>query len=198
MKKQKSLNKTLLAFGSFLVIITIGFFISQEFLPSAAALTDKELLAEYSVISGGTVTGSCGALNQEIDEETMFKGACCGKMRPERYIKQRRFLEKYDDYDIIPKDPWNVPAEHAERLTKFDKDIVLTAAEQEVYDEALEIFDEGPCCCKCWRWFAFNGMAKHLIQLEGFNAQQIAELWAAEDVCGDEDPFEELGEHDEE
>jgi hypothetical protein len=42
----------------------------------------------------------------------------------------------------------------------------------------------GPCCCKCWRWTAFEGQAKYLIVEKGFTAEQVASIWDLEDGCG--------------
>lgn len=188
MHLKSTVSKMVLAI--FLVLIFIGAFLLFTTSSSMAHLTDERLRQEYTFLSNAPLTGSCGGLNNPISES--LQGACCGKMNLDRYSKQRKFLEKYNKYGVIPKDPWNVSVEDAKKLIQYDKKIVLTQEEQKIYNDALELFEEGPCCCKCWRWFAFNGLAKHLIREEDFSAKQVAELWAAEDVCGDEDPFEEL------
>lgn len=188
--KKIHLKSTVVVLAIFLVLIFTGVFLLFITSPSTTHLTDERLSQEYASLSNAPLTGSCGGLNNPTSE--LLQGACCGKMSLDRYIKQRRFLEKYNKYAVIPKDPWNISVEDAKKLVQYDKEIVLTQEEQKIYNDAFELFKEGPCCCRCWRWFAFSGLAKHLIQEEGFSAKQIAELWAAEDVCGDENPFEEL------
>jgi hypothetical protein len=64
----------------------------------------------------------------------------------------------------------------------------LTPEQQKIYDHATKLADEGgPCCCKCWRWTAFQGQAKELIVRRRYTAQQIAEVWDLEDGCGGSD-----------
>jgi len=176
----------------------IGTFIILLFILSSGPMIDGkipttgDLRISYKLVSSQKMSGGCGALSH-AEEDSLLTGACCGRMSEERYLKQRKKIYEYfSNVDEIPKDPWNVPVETAKRFTKYDKEVVLSPNEQAVYNKAMELFDEGPCCCHCWRWTTFNGLAKYLIREKGFNAEQIARLWASEDVCGDEDPFEEL------
>lgn len=178
------------ALAIFLVLISTGVFLLLITSQSSTHLSAERLHQEYASLSNAPLTGTCGALNNPTIE--ILQGGCCGKMRLDRYIKQRRFLEKYNKYKLIPKDPWNISLNEAKKLIQYDKEILLTKEEQKIYNDAFKLFEEGPCCCKCWRWFTFSGLAKYLIREERFSAKQVAELWAAEDVCGDEDPFEEL------
>jgi len=173
---------------SFFYLNTMTGFSISSIMPEKINLQE-----EYSLVTSSPSTGSCGALGH-LQEGDNLKGSCCGKMREDRYVKQRTYLQKYSNIKDIPKDPWNVPVSLARELTNYDKTIQLTSEEQAIFDGAFDIFDEGPCCCKCWRWTTFEGLAKKMIKEQGFTSQQVAELWASEDVCGDEDPFEELEE----
>jgi hypothetical protein len=66
-----------------------------------------------------------------------------------------------------------------------DQIITLNEDQQAIYDQAMEMSDEGGLCyCKCWRWTAFEGLAKYLITEENYNGQQVAELWDLLDGCG--------------
>ncbi len=159
--------------------------------PTSISVSTQNLEARFISLNESPVTGSCGGLSQLSDGQ-FLQGACCGKMGLSRYKKQVIYLERYKDIKEIPKDPWNVSVSRANKLIEYDNTIKLTADQQITFNKALTIFDEGPCCCKCWRWYTFEGLAKYLIQEHKFNSQQIAELWAAEDVCGDKNPFEEL------
>ena len=73
----------------------------------------------------------------------------------------------------------------AKTLVDYDKMIMLNPQQQKTYDSAMKMADEGgPCCCKCWRWTAFEGQAKYLITEYNYNEKQIAQVWDLEDGCG--------------
>ena len=114
-----------------------------------------------------------------------LQGSCCSKMDFHRYTEQLEGLKKYAFIGQIPADPYDIPVSLAEKLLEYQKTIRLTAEQQEIYDDAVAMSHEGgPCCCKCWRWYAFEGLAKFLITEHGFDAEQIAEVWDLEDGCG--------------
>lgn len=101
------------------------------------------------------------------------------------YQQQVEGLKKYAEIPQIPIDPYDVPVSLAKQLFDYQQTIQLTPAQQAVYDEAAKISKEGgPCCCRCWRWTAFDGQARYLITQMNWSSQQIAELWDLEDGCG--------------
>jgi hypothetical protein len=117
-----------------------------------------------------------------------FRGACCGpmdaKLYPD-YVKQIHALAKYD-HSVVPRDPYNMSVELARRLVEFNDTILLTHAQQQVYDRAFAFArDHAPCCCHCWRWTAFEGQAKYLIARRRYTARQVGTLWGLDDGCGD-------------
>ena len=117
-----------------------------------------------------------------------LQGACCGpmdaKMYP-KYVEQIHELAKYDHY-AVPSDPYDMSVRLARRLVAFNDQILLTPAQQQVYNRAFPLADDhAPCCCHCWRWTAFEGQAKYLIAYRRFTSKQIAELWNLDDGCGD-------------
>ncbi len=121
---------------------------------------------------------------ERVDAERL-QGSCCSAMDFHRYTEQIEGLKKYSHIDKIPADPYDIPVSLAEELLDFQKTIQLTSEQQSVYDAAVKLSHEGgPCCCKCWRWYAFEGLAKYLITEYGFKAGQIAEVWDLEDGCG--------------
>ena len=121
----------------------------------------------------------------EMTEDDRIQGSCCSAMDFHRYEEQVEGLKKYAHIDKIPSDPYDVPVSLARELLGYQESIQLSAEQQAVYDEAVSISHEGgPCCCKCWRWYAFEGLAKYLITEHGFSAGQIAEVWDLEDGCG--------------
>lgn len=118
-------------------------------------------------------------------DEARLQGSCCSPMDLARYQAQVEGLESYSDIPQIPGDPYDVPAALARELLGYQRDIQLTVQQQAIYDQAMSLSEEGgPCCCRCWRWYAFEGMAKYLITQRNWNAQQIAELWGLVDGCG--------------
>jgi hypothetical protein len=136
-----------------------------------------------------TATSSfCGLQPTTVDgfsDEANIQGACCGAMDFHRYQEQVEGLKKYSKIDVIPEDPYNIPVKLAKQLFEYQQTITLDEDQQAVYIQAMEMSDEGgPCCCKCWRWTAFEGLAKYLITKEGYDGQQVAELWDLLDGCG--------------
>ena len=102
-----------------------------------------------------------------------------------RYQEQVEGLKKYSDVEVIPEDPYNIPVALAKQLFEYQQTVTLNEEQQAIYDSAMEMSDEGgPCCCKCWRWTAFEGLAKYLITEESFDGQEVAELWDMLDGCG--------------
>ncbi|MBI1972609.1 hypothetical protein HYS50_01235, partial [Candidatus Woesearchaeota archaeon] len=102
-----------------------------------------------------------------------------------RYEEQVEGLKKFSNIQQIPSDPYDIPVSLAKELLEYQKNIQLNFKQQEIYNKAMKMSMEGgPCCCKCWRWDAFEGQAKYLITEKGFTAEQIAEVWELEDGCG--------------
>jgi hypothetical protein len=117
-----------------------------------------------------------------------LQGACCGPMDAKlypTYVKQIHALARYD-HRFVPSDPYNMSVALARRLVEFNDTILLTPAQQKVYNRAMPLSPGGaPCCCHCWRWVAFEGQAKYFIARRDYTARQIATLWGLDDGCGD-------------
>ena len=112
-------------------------------------------------------------------------GQCCGAMLDtHKYHEQLEALKKFSYIKDFPLNPYKTPVELAKKLIYYNNNTVLTADQQKIYDDALTLSDEGPCCCKCWHWYVNEGLAKKLIIEYGFNAHQIAEIWDLSDICG--------------
>jgi len=129
---------------------------------------------------------------QMSNADSNLGGQCCGTLTDiEAYEIQlkalQRFIGKNGNIDLIPKDPYDVPVEHAKLLLSFDQ-IVLTPDQQAIYDEAIRMSHHGgPCCCKCWKWYVMSGLARKLIVDYGWDENQIAELWDTSSSCGHSD-----------
>jgi hypothetical protein len=118
-----------------------------------------------------------------------LQGSCCDPMDLKRYAHQVEGLKKYSDVAEIPTDPYDIPAGLAQKaLASYDAE--LTPEQQKAYEYAMANSEEkGPCCCKCWRWHAFGGLAKLLIRDHHFTGEQVTEVWNLSDGCGGaEDP----------
>ena len=149
--------------------------------------TNKDTLESKFALLSTANTNFCAKadfINSKEDGDRL-QGSCCSKMDFHRYAEQVEGLKKYSSIEQIPKDPYDISVSLAKELLDYDKDIQLTAEQQSIYDEAVKLSHEGgPCCCKCWRWDAFRGLAKYLITEHNFNAEQIAEVWDLSDGCG--------------
>ena len=148
--------------------------------------TENNLKSKFAMLSTEH-TNFCGKADfiaSKSDDERL-QGSCCSKMDFHRYMEQVEGLKKYSNITQIPSDPYDIPVSLAKELLEYKKTIKLTSEQQAVYDEAMQMSHEhGPCCCKCWRWDAFEGLAKYLITEHKFNGQQIAEVWDLADGCG--------------
>ena len=133
-------------------------------------------------------SNSCGLQKEVVfnySESRRIQGSCCNKMDHHAYQEQIEGLKKYKNISIIPSDPYDIPARQAKQLFKYLADIKLTSLQQDIYNKAMKMSEEGgPCCCKCWHWDAYEGLAKKLIVDYGWNSDQVAELWDLSDACG--------------
>lgn len=134
---------------------------------------------------------------QMSSSEPNLGGQCCGVLKDiNAYEIQLQALHDFikeveieELEELIPSDPYDIPVAEAQKLIAFDTEIVLSAEQQKIYDEAIQLSHHGgPCCCKCWKWYAMSGLGKKLIVDYGFTAEQLAELWDLSSSCGhDED-----------
>jgi hypothetical protein len=116
-----------------------------------------------------------------------LQGSCCSPMSLHRYSEQVTALRKYKDIAEIPPDPYDIEAGLAQKLMA-SYDAALTPDQQRAYAYAMANSDEkGPCCCQCWRWKNYGGLAKLLIRERGFTGEQITEVWNLSDGCGGDD-----------
>ena len=135
-----------------------------------------------------SVPSSCGLQPPSVEalpDDARIQGSCCSAMDLHKYQEQVDGLKKYADVPQIPGDPYDVAVSLAKQLFEYQRTIQLTADQQTVYDQAMQMADEkGPCCCHCWRWIAFEGQAKYLISQLYWPAEEMATVWDLEDGCG--------------
>ncbi len=172
------------------------FFLSRppERSEQSGQFANTALAAKFADLSQSG-NSSCSATFKEsilaMSSDARLKGSCCSPMSIHRYGEQVEGLKKFKSVSAqnipeIPDDPYDIEAGLAKRLISY-YDIALTPDEQAAYDYAmLNSSEKGPCCCKCWRWYVYGGLAKFLIQNHGFTGEQITEVWNLSDGCGGE------------
>jgi hypothetical protein len=153
---------------------------------SSSPTSPKSLRARFDYLSrqhSNTCMLQTSAL-AAMSPTARLQGACCSAMGYADYVRQIHALASYD-HNLIPSDPYNISVALARKLAAFNDTILLTHAQQQVYNRAMPLAtDHGPCCCHCWRWTAFEGQAKELIARRRYTAQQVARVWSLEDGCG--------------
>ena len=113
-----------------------------------------------------------------------LQGSCCSEMSLHHYGEQVAGLKKYANITDIPPDPYDIPAGLAAKLL-VSYALELSPKEQLAYDYAMaNSAEKGPCCCQCWRWHVYGGLAKFLIRNQGFTGEQITDVWNLSDGCG--------------
>ena len=147
----------------------------------AGSAKNFELLSKHG-------NSSCSAAFKQsipnMSRVARIQGSCCSEMVFSHYSQQIADLKKYADITDIPADPYDIPGGLAAKLLASD-DIELTPAEQQAYDYAMANSNEkGPCCCQCWRWHVYGGLAKLMIREHGFTGAQVTDLWNLSDGCG--------------
>ena len=133
---------------------------------------------------GGSCIGPGNLINS--DGGPNLGGQCCGALtNVSKYEEQLEAMKKYSFNPDSPPDHFNVSVALVKKLITYDKNAVLTPEQRAVYNEALYISEEGPCCCKCWHWYVNSALAKEFIANYNFTAEQVAEYWEESDICGD-------------
>lgn len=153
---------------------------------------ETTLAAEFERLSKSGNSSCMGSFSDSIDEmpdSAHLQGSCCSPMDMHRYSEQVEGLKLFksvsgQNIPEIPDDPYNVDVALAKRLKGYyDRELVGEA--QAAYDHAMEhSMEKGPCCCKCWRWYVYGGLAKFLIMEHGFTGEQITQVWNLSDGCG--------------
>lgn len=141
---------------------------------------------ENLLSSSPSIGGSCvgGATALSSTKGMYLGGQCCGAMTNlDEYHENLRKLQSYKNIPDIPLNPHKTPIPLAKKWIDYDKTTTLTAEQQQIYDEAIRMSKEGPCCCKCWHYYVNEGIAKKLIKDYNYNSKQIDDYWAASDIC---------------
>lgn len=176
-----------------LAVLVIGLFFGNTYLSSKTNTVsdvhiDPTLHSKFTYLSthgNSSCSGSYLSSIPTMDDSERLQGSCCSPMVESRYVEQVTNLKKYKDVAIIPSDPYNIPAKLAKQLLTYDKTITPSSDEQRVLDAAVAASPEkGYCCCRCWRWYVYEGLSKYLVRNQHFTAQQITDVLANSDGCG--------------
>lgn len=200
-KEIKIKKRSVYIFLTIVVLLILIFFSYSRIFKTPVYTTNqnadtKELEAKFAQLSNAKTNFCAGPDILDQVNADRLQGSCCSAMDFHRYKEQVEGLKKYSYIKKIPEDPYDIPKELANELLDYQKDIKLDSEQQAIYDEAVSISNEGgPCCCKCWRWYAFEGLAKYLIMEHNFSAEQIAEIWDLEDGCGGSGHIEGINGH---
>ncbi len=114
-----------------------------------------------------------------------LQGSCCDPMALSAYRWQVQALHTYRSIWQIPSDPYDVPVALAQRLLTYDRSVRLSSAQAGAYTAAMEMSRlKGPCCCRCWRWYAFRGLSKYLLTDRAWPPARLAALTSQIEGCG--------------
>lgn len=153
----------------------------------ASAAEHPELAARFEYLSQNGNSNCSAEFVASIATMPVMqrlRGSCCSPMDPHRYMEQVVSLRRFADDPMIPADPYDIPAGLAQKLMPYYDDD-LSGAQQAAYDYAMANSDEkGPCCCQCWRWQVYGGLAKYLIAERGFSGERVTEVWNLSNGCG--------------
>jgi len=181
-------NNQLIIAGVATLALMVGayYYGTKPIAPAFAA--DPAVVAKFNTLSKGGNSQCSAEFAQAVKDGTTdaprIQGSCCSPMDLHRYSEQVDALKKYADIPEIPPDPYDIDVTLAKTLTAY-YDTTLTPDGQKAYDYAMEnSMGKGPCCCACWGWYVYGGLAKMLISERGFTGEQIKELWDISDMCG--------------
>lgn len=168
--------------------LAMGLFALQWAAPiSAHAAVPSSLDERFDFLSKHGNSTCSAAFTESIARMPVtarLQGSCCAPMDRHRYGEQFEALKKYAAIAEIPPDPYDIAAGIAQKVLRF-YDLALSPDEQRAYQYAMDHSDErGPCCCQCWRWRVYGGLAKFLIREHRFTGGQLVEVWNLSSGCG--------------
>lgn len=137
--------------------------------------------------SSPNISGSCTGPSVSLSstDGKYLGGQCCGVMKNmTEYHEHLEKLKQYSNIPDIPLNPHKTPIEVAKKWIDYDRQMTLNTSEQAVFNQAMKISEEGPCCCHCWHYYVNEGIAKKLIHVYGYDAKQVADFWDISDICG--------------
>ncbi len=191
----KTLSKNKIAIGLvFFSILIMGLLFGNTYLNSktgnssnqqAGTSSQQAKFAYLSTHGNSSCSNDFLTSIPTMNDNQRLQGSCCSPMVLGKYVEQVNNLKKYSAISVIPADPYDIPAKQAKQLLVYDNTINPTASEQKILDAAVAASPEkGYCCCKCWRWYVYEGLSKYLVHVKHFSAKQITDVLANSDGCG--------------
>lgn len=168
--------------------IGAGLFALQwSVVPRAQAAEAQSLDERFAYLSSQGNSTCSAAFTESIAKMPVtarLQGSCCSPMERHRYGEQVEALKKYAAIPEIPPDPYDIAAGAAQKAMSY-YDLALSPEETRAYQHAMDNSDEkGPCCCQCWRWRVYGGLAKLLIRERGFTGERLVDVWNLSSGCG--------------
>ena len=148
---------------------------------SCSANVDGLLTSPSNI--GGSCTGPSVSLNGIKGK--YLSGQCCGVLQnTTKYHEHLEKLKQYSSIPDIPLNPYKTSVDIAKKWIDYDSKTTLNTSEQTVYNQAMKLSSEGPCCCHCWHYTVNEGIAKKLVHEYHYSSQQVAAFWNVSDICG--------------
>jgi hypothetical protein len=174
------LSRRAFALGAGTMLIQLG----ENRAQAAGEPTLDERFDDLSKNGNSTCSAVFSDSISKMPPTARLKGSCCSPMDRHRYGEQIEALKKYAAIAEIPPDSYDIPAGIAQKAMSY-YDEALSPDEAKAYQYAMDNSDEkGPCCCQCWRWHVYGGLAKLLIREHKFDGPQLVEFWNLSSGCG--------------
>ncbi|OGK17487.1 hypothetical protein A2774_05585 [Candidatus Roizmanbacteria bacterium RIFCSPHIGHO2_01_FULL_39_12c] len=168
-----------------LIFFSLGLLVADKF--ATDKVPDAVLIARFEKLSRNGNSSCSGNFSEGINslsDNNRLQGSCCSPMNYHRYSEQIRGLQEFKKIPEIPQDPYDILVKQAKNLMSHYDDI-LSFEQEKAYDFAMQnSHEQGPCCCKCWRWYVYGGLGKILIRKYNFTGERLAKIWNLSDGCG--------------
>ena len=183
------MNRKFLIITALMVTIMVtGYYFSAG---QNRPLTPEVHASKFDYLSkNGNSSCSAGFVDaiSAMNDTMRMEGSCCSPMVEKKYNEQVEGLKKYKDISEIPPDPYDIAIPQVKQMMGWQKTITLTGDQQKIYDGAMQMsMEHGPCCCHCWHWLAYEGLAKQLITKYNYTSKEVATIWDLSDCCGGND-----------
>ena len=183
------MNRNFLTIAALVIVTTLIWFSFST--RNNQSPTSKTSASKFDYLSkNGNSSCSAGFVDSisQMNDTMRMEGSCCSPMVEAKYNEQVLGLKKYKDISEIPPDPYDIAIPQVKQMLGWQKTIQLSADQQKIYDGAVQMsMEHGPCCCHCWHWLAYEGLAKQLITKYNYTSKEVAAIWDLSERCGGDD-----------
>jgi hypothetical protein len=174
-----------LALAAVVVVVIVGGDERSARSPAAAARAGSHAHFVSLASKSSNYCGLQAAGITRFGDEHRLQGSCCSAMDEHAYREQVEQLRAYRGIRQIPRDPYDISASLVKRLLEYDRRMSLTGGQHRTYARSMAMSEQkGPCCCPCWRWTAFRGLAKFLISDRHWRSRRVATVIDLLEGCG--------------